>query len=399
MTKSRDLGNLVKTGAVQFPDGLGTEGQTLQVNSGENGLEFADVAAGMTVYTGMEGTDGTPSEAKYLLNVTSPENGDQAFVSSNNTIFVRSPSGWRKVATVQESPSAITGASASYNVTSTTTDITLSSTDPEGFDVTWSYAVGGAGTLSGSNIVDSNNVTLSTISVQTAAANSSGVNTITYRITPVTTSVDGSYTITFTGTDTQSTSAAQTSAIPFTISFFNPAVINTVVQENVYAQSNLSITTIALGRYSVGQGSEGNSTYSFYASGAGKNPSSGGKYYFISRKSAGGSNNTGLHTGSSWWSPGQFWTNNHGPNGDWHATLINFDNSSAELIRISDGVSRGTTSFTTSGISTFYPGAIVHQPTSSPVSMYMEIYFDEDVLSENSLSYTPPTGYSIWEAN
>ena len=220
MTKSRDLGNLVKTGAVQFPASLGTEGQTLKVNSAGNALEFADAGgAGMTVYAGMEGTDGTPSGAKYLLNVTSPQEGDQAFVSSTNNIFVRSSSGWRKVATVQESPGAITGASSNYDVTTTTTDITLSSTDPEGFDVTWSYAVGGGGTLSGSNIVDSNNVTLSTISVQTAAANSGGVNTITYRITPVTTSVGGTYTITFSATDTQSTGVAQTSAINFTISF------------------------------------------------------------------------------------------------------------------------------------------------------------------------------------
>lgn len=46
MTKSRDLGNLVKTGAVQFPDGLGTAGQALQVNSGATGLEFADAGGG-----------------------------------------------------------------------------------------------------------------------------------------------------------------------------------------------------------------------------------------------------------------------------------------------------------------------------------------------------------------
>ena len=194
----------------------GTSGQFLK-STGSGGVIFDAVAAGMTVYAGMEGTDGTPSGAKYLLNVTSPQEGDQAFVSSTNNIFVRSSSGWRKVATVQESPGAITGANADYNVTTGNTDITLSSTDPEGFDVTWSYAVGGDGTLSGSNIVDSNNVTLSTISVQTAAANSGGVNTITYRITPVTTSVNATYTITFSATDTQSTGVAQTSAINFTI--------------------------------------------------------------------------------------------------------------------------------------------------------------------------------------
>lgn len=194
----------------------GSSGQYLK-STGSGGVVFDDVGAGMTVYAGMQGTDS--DGAKYLLNVTSPQEGDQAFVDSTNTIFVRSSSGWRKVATVQESPGSITGASADYNVTSTTTDITLSSTDPEGFDVTWSYAVGGNATLSGSNIVNSNSVTLSTISVQTAAANSGGVNTITYRITPVTTSVNGTYTITFSATDTQSTGVAQTSAVNFTIAF------------------------------------------------------------------------------------------------------------------------------------------------------------------------------------
>ena len=44
MTKSRDLGDLVQTVAVNLPATLGTASQVLQVNSGANGLEFASVA-------------------------------------------------------------------------------------------------------------------------------------------------------------------------------------------------------------------------------------------------------------------------------------------------------------------------------------------------------------------
>ena len=44
MTKSRDLGDLAQTVAVNLPATLGTASQVLQVNSGANGLEFASVA-------------------------------------------------------------------------------------------------------------------------------------------------------------------------------------------------------------------------------------------------------------------------------------------------------------------------------------------------------------------
>jgi len=222
MTKSRDLGNLAQTVAVNLPTALGTAGQTLVVNSGADGLEFGAAAGGsMTVYNDINGTDGTPSGYTYLTNASSPANGDLAFVTANNTVYVRAASGWRKIATVQEAPSAVTGHSASYPDIgqNPTTDITLSTTDPEGFDVTWSYVVGGNGTLSGSNINNSNGDTLASIAVQTANSNSGGTNTITYRITRETTSIAGDFTITFTATDSQSTGTSDTGAISFEIAF------------------------------------------------------------------------------------------------------------------------------------------------------------------------------------
>ena len=202
------------------PGSLGTAGQVLQV--GSNGsLEFADSGGGMTVYTDLSGTDGTPSGATYLLNASSPANGDLAFVTSNNNVYIRAASGWRKIATIQEAPSAVTGHSSSYSTIgqNATTDITLSTTDPEGFDVTWSYVVGGNGTLSGSNINNSNGDTLASIAVQTANANSGGTNTITYRITRQTTTIAGDFEITFTATDSQSSGTSDTGTISFSLVF------------------------------------------------------------------------------------------------------------------------------------------------------------------------------------
>jgi hypothetical protein len=204
------------------PASLGTAGQTLVVNSGGTALEFGDASGGsMTVYNDINGTDGTPSGYTYLTNASSPSNGDLAFVTANNTVYVRAASGWRKIATIQEAPSAVTGQAASYpNIgQNATTDITLSTTDPEGFDVTWSYVVGGNGTLSGSNINNSNGDTLASIAVQTANANSGGTNTITFRVTRQTTTISGDFTITFTATDSQSTGTSDTGAISFELAF------------------------------------------------------------------------------------------------------------------------------------------------------------------------------------
>ena len=222
MTKSRDLGDLAQTVAVNLPTSLGTAGQSLVVNSGADGLEFGAASGGsMTVYNDLNGTDGTPSGYTYLTNASSPSNGDLAFVTANNTVYVRAASGWRKIATVQEAPSAVTGHSVSYPDIgqNATTDITLSTTDPEGFDVTWSYVVGGNGTLSGSNINNSNGDTLASIAVQTANSNSGGTNTITFRVTRQTTTIAGDFTITFTATDSQSTGTSDTGAISFEIAF------------------------------------------------------------------------------------------------------------------------------------------------------------------------------------
>ena len=82
-TKARELGDVAQSVATSLPTALGTAGQTLAVNSGENGLEFADASSGggMTVYKGISGTDGSPNSGDlYLANVSSPSAGDMAYV-------------------------------------------------------------------------------------------------------------------------------------------------------------------------------------------------------------------------------------------------------------------------------------------------------------------------------
>ena len=76
--------------------------------------------------------------------------GAQAFVQSNNNIYVYSGSGWYKIATVQnDSPSAITGVNGTYSLTTdgTPTVSTAVSTDPEGFPLTWSYSTSCLGSI------------------------------------------------------------------------------------------------------------------------------------------------------------------------------------------------------------------------------------------------------------
>jgi len=191
MTKSRDLGNLVKTGAVQFPDGLGTEGQTLQVNSGENGLEFADASgSGVIVYTDLSGTDGTPSGATYLLNASSPSAGDLAYVTANASIYVNNGNGWYRIggAAVNTTPTftySAGGGTTPANSSSTTlatdqtaTTVTLSATDvDEGTTVTYDHSVT-TGSLNGTTVSQSGNV----FTVTPHASNSTSF-TITYSAT------------------------------------------------------------------------------------------------------------------------------------------------------------------------------------------------------------------------
>ena len=99
----------------------------------------------------------TVADMAALIALTGMANGDQALVTANNNLFIYSGSGWYKIATVQnDSPSAITGVSGTYElaVDGTATTITAVSTDPEGFPLTWSYSASGLGNIATISQVD-----------------------------------------------------------------------------------------------------------------------------------------------------------------------------------------------------------------------------------------------------
>jgi len=78
------------------------------------------------------------------LPATSTTVGNTAFVVATNKLYMWTGAGWYLIATVTNAqPSSITGINDSYflAIDGSATTITAVATDPEGFDLTWSYAV------------------------------------------------------------------------------------------------------------------------------------------------------------------------------------------------------------------------------------------------------------------
>ena len=74
-----------------------------------------------------------------------PSLGDLAFVTGTNILYVYSGSAWFNIALANQAPTAISGNEASYTLATdgTPTVVTLTSTDPEGFPLTWSATTSG----------------------------------------------------------------------------------------------------------------------------------------------------------------------------------------------------------------------------------------------------------------
>ena len=140
-----------------------------------------------------------------LVAATGMSAGDMAFVSANNNLYLYTGSGWFKIATVENnSPSAITGVAAATTLASdgTATVITAVSTDPEGFPLTWSYAVTTGSLTNGGG----------------ASATVSQADNV-FTITPTTTAAyAGTFSITFSATDgTNAVTAASAFTLVFTV--------------------------------------------------------------------------------------------------------------------------------------------------------------------------------------
>lgn len=125
--------------------------------------------------------------------------GKTVLVRNTNKLYINTGTGWYVVGQVtNESPTAITGLDATYSLATdgTATVITMVSTDPEGFSLTWSHAVT-TGTLgSTATITNVDNV---------------------FTITPSSTEADaGNFSITFSASDGNQ---AATSVSTFTLAF------------------------------------------------------------------------------------------------------------------------------------------------------------------------------------
>ena len=90
--------------------------------------DAAGVGGSVTTYS-------TPAN----LPTSGNEAGDQAFVSSNNRLYIWNGSGWYNIALINTSPSFSSSPDGTYELATdgTPTTITLVATDPEGLDITY----------------------------------------------------------------------------------------------------------------------------------------------------------------------------------------------------------------------------------------------------------------------
>ena len=150
--------------------------------SGETGAPGATGPAGSATPAGNSTTFVADTAA--LIALTAMSSGDQALVVDTNKLFMYTGSAWYLIATmVNASPTPISGVDASYTLEKdgTATTITAVSTDPEGFPLTWSYAVTTGSLGSTATVSQADNV---------------------FTVTPSTDSADeGEFSITFSATD------------------------------------------------------------------------------------------------------------------------------------------------------------------------------------------------------
>ena len=136
-----------------------------------------------------------------LIALSSMSAGDQALVIDNNKLFIYTGSAWYLIATmVNASPTPISGVAPAYTLEKdgTATTITAVSTDPEGFPLTWSYAVTTGSLGSTATVSQADNV---------------------FTITPSADSADkGEFSITFSATDGGNTGVVNAISA-FTLSF------------------------------------------------------------------------------------------------------------------------------------------------------------------------------------
>ena len=204
----------------QIKIGTGINSVVLSAGTDGNLVKSGTNSAGQSIAIdyGADNTTLSVTSVSELINITNPPAGQNVLVTSTKQLFVYTGTAWYVIATMDnESPTPITGANGAYSlpVGSTPTVITLVSSDPEGFELTWSYAVT-SGTLNGTTVGQADNVfTITPSDTNTAdfsltfsATDGEGIATYesSFTITniaPVTiTGVNSSYSLNASTTDT-----------------------------------------------------------------------------------------------------------------------------------------------------------------------------------------------------
>ena len=103
------------------------------------GLTEAENTTNASLGDGSGGGSVTTYATPENLPTSGNESGDQAFVSSNNRLYIWNGSGWYNIALVNTNPSFSSSPDGSYELSSegTATVITLVATDPEGVPITY----------------------------------------------------------------------------------------------------------------------------------------------------------------------------------------------------------------------------------------------------------------------
>ena len=118
-----------------------------------------------------------------LASLTGMKAGDNVLVTNTDKLYIFDGTGWYLIATITNaSPSAISGVNATYDLATdgTATTITAVSVDPEGFPLTWSYAVTTGSLGSTATVSQADNVFTITPSSTEAHA---GTFSLTFNVT------------------------------------------------------------------------------------------------------------------------------------------------------------------------------------------------------------------------
>jgi hypothetical protein len=178
--------------AIQFPEAPANDdiynngGTQYRYNAEKNiWLAISSSAGDFVPVTGGDGGGGTTTydDMTALIAATGMTTGDQAFVQENNKLYLYNGAGWYLVATLENSqPTTISGVESTYSLANdgTATTITAVSEDPDGFPLTWSYAVTTGSLGSTATVSQTDNVF--TITPSTDQANA-GEFSITFSVT------------------------------------------------------------------------------------------------------------------------------------------------------------------------------------------------------------------------